>query len=241
MDKMAFKAIYWPKGEALEYADLGLNLYSGCSHGCKFCYNKSRFNGSCADRMKKSSLENIEHDLNLIGKYDDKTPVQISFVGDPYDLGRPDNSYTRQTLEVFKKYNHPFQVLTKGGTRAAKDFDLYFEGCRFGVTLTFDSDQDSLIWEPGAALPGDRIEALRIAHEHGLKTWVSLEPVIKPAQTLQLIELSAPYTDFYGVGKWNHDQRAKAIDWHKFRSDAEELLAKYGKSYKVKAALLMAS
>ena len=30
--------IYEPKGRAREYGELALNLYSGCRHGCKYCY-----------------------------------------------------------------------------------------------------------------------------------------------------------------------------------------------------------
>lgn len=30
--------IYEPRGEAREYAPLALNLYTGCTHGCVYCY-----------------------------------------------------------------------------------------------------------------------------------------------------------------------------------------------------------
>ena len=229
------KAIYRPKGEALEYATYGLNLYGGCSHRCRYCYNQYRFHRTCNSLLKKATLENIESDLNLIKG--DREPVHLSFVGDPYDLGRQDNSHTRKVLELFREYDHPFQVLTKGGLKAAHDFDLY--GCddRFGVTLTFINPEDSTSWEPGAALPSERIKALETASNRGIKTWVSLEPVIDPAQTLALIEATIEFVDFYGVGRWNHDTRANDIDWLKFRADAESLLKKLGKAYKIKAAL----
>ena len=229
------KAIYRPKGEALEYATYGLNLYGGCSHRCRYCYNQYRFHRSCNSLLKKATLENIESDLNLIKG--DSEPVHLSFVGDPYDLGRQDNSHTRKVLELFRGYDHPFQVLTKGGLKAVKDFDLYGPEDRFGVTLTFINPVDSASWEPGAALPANRIESLRMAHEFGIKTWVSLEPVIDPEQTLVLIEETRDFVDFYGVGKWNHDKRANGVDWLKFRADAESLLKRNGKAYKIKAAL----
>jgi DNA repair photolyase len=185
--------------------------------------------------LKKATLENIEADLNVIKS--DREPVHLSFVGDPYDMGRKDNDYTRTVLGLFRKYDHPFQVLTKGGLKAARDFDLYGPDDRFGVTLTFINPEDSTEWEPGSALPKDRMEALKIAHEQGIKTWVSLEPVIDPQQTLALIDVTHEFVDFYGVGKWNHDARVNSIDWLKFRADAESLLKRLGKSYKIKAAL----
>lgn len=32
------RIIYEPKGRAREYANLAANLYSGCIHGCVYCY-----------------------------------------------------------------------------------------------------------------------------------------------------------------------------------------------------------
>lgn len=243
---VTLKAVYEPKGEALEYAGLGLNLYGGCSHKCAYCYNEGMFDGLCTDPVKKSTLEHIEHDLrDLAGE---KTPVHLCFVGDPYDLGREDNGYVRKVLELFRKYDHPFQVLTKGGTRAVKDFDLYGPRDAFGVTLTLENDVDSLKWEPGAALPADRIEALKQAHDRGIPTWASLEPVIDPAQTLHLIDLTHDFVDHYGVGKLNTRGKKgisqelkdleKSIDWCKYRSDVEAKLKGYAKQYKIKQALL---
>ena len=53
---------------------------------------------------------------------------------------------------------------------AAKDFDLYGPNDKFGVTLTFDNPEDSRKWEPAAALPADRIAALKEAHNRGIQT-----------------------------------------------------------------------
>lgn len=237
------KSIYVSKGAALEYASSSLNLHHGCSHNCLYCYAKqhdpNHYHEKCEVRVGKSSLTNIESDLkNWQGE---RKPIHLTFQGDPYDLGRQDNSIVREVLQLFRKYDHPFQVLTKGGMKAVQDFDLYGPNDRFGCTLTFINDVDSLKWEPGAALPADRIEALRQAHSRGIETWVSLEPVIDPAQTLALIEATHEFVDHYGVGKWNHDPRAAEIDWPKFRADAEALLNRYGKSYMIKDDLRKAA
>jgi len=161
---------------------------------------------------------------------------------DPYPIGR-DSSKTRKCLELFRKYNHPFQILTKTGiTHAAGDFDLYGPNDRFGVTLTFDNPEDSLKWEPGASLPAERIDVLKAAHEKCIKTWVSLEPVIDPKQTLHLIDLTHEFVDHYGVGKLNHNAEIeKTVDWLKFRTEVETKLKGYSKSYKIKAALKKAT
>jgi hypothetical protein len=79
----------------------------------------------------------------------------------------------------------------------------------WSATLTHDDPAVSLEWEPGAALPAERIEALRIAHTAGIKTWVSFEPVIDPESVCRLLDLPHGFVDFYKVGKLNYHPRAK--------------------------------
>lgn len=241
---MTMKAIYWRSGKS-EYAKLGLNIYTGCSHNCEYCYNKWRFHGSWIQPRKAASLNNIEHDLMELHDAGDKTPVHLSFVGDPYDMGRTDNGYVRNILKLFRRYGHPFIVLTKGGMLAARDFGLYGPHDWFGVTLTFDNDADSKQYESGAALPSDRIAVLKEAYIRGIRTRVSCEPVLYPAQTMNLIKLTYEYVDFFWIGKLNHNAATeRTIDWPKFRNDVEALLQKCGKqpgkSYRIKRKLIEA-
>lgn len=100
----------------------------------------------------------------------------------------------------------------------------------FGCTLTCDNAEDSSKNEPGAALPQDRIDALKEAHKRGIRTWAVLEPVLNPQQSLHLIELTHPFVSYYIVGKLNHFPKEEAkIAWPKFRKDVETLLKSFGK------------
>jgi len=158
-----------PFFEALGW-DVG-NKKGNCSHKCNYCYNTSRKD---ENRIKKSSIPAIEKSLKNMAAAGDHGPVHFSFIGDPYEIGR-DTTETRTILELFNQYPVNFQILTKGGTEACRDFDLYREGDRFGCTLTFVDPEKSREWEPGAALPENRIETLKKAHTQGLETWVSME------------------------------------------------------------------
>ncbi|GAG16265.1 unnamed protein product [marine sediment metagenome] len=63
------------------------------------------------------------------------------------------------------------------------------------------------------------------AHERGIKTWVSVEPVVDPVEALMVIETLLPYVDLWKVGKLNHDpEREKAINWKNFLMKVERLL-----------------
>ncbi len=227
--------IYKPPWHS-DFAEFGLDLSDTCTHRCAYCYVK------WGQRKRIYGLETIEQNLRDIAVWRGPTRVHLSHFCDPYDRGQSDHDQTRKVLELFNKYHNPFQILTKGGTEAVRDFDLYFEGCRFGCTLTFDNDSDSKSWEPGAVLPGDRIAALKQAHDLGIETWVCLEPVINPAQTLNLIELTQEFVDSYWVGKLNHyPELEKTIDWKKFLQDAETLLKSGNKKYGIKYQLRKAA
>jgi DNA repair photolyase len=91
-------------------------------------------------------------------------------------------------------------------------------------------------WEPGTAPIAERIAAVREAHRQGIFTWVSIEPVVDPAESLAVMRELQSEVDLWKVGKLNHDkQREAAIDWKKFLYDTEELLA--GKNFIIKKDL----
>jgi DNA repair photolyase/transcriptional regulator with XRE-family HTH domain len=241
--------IYRPGGAALEYAELACNPWIGCTHGCLYCYGPSQFHKTKDEylipELKNIVLTKLDADLIKLKLTSSKTkrkePIHLMFGGDLYAPPSGDITLPQRVLELFRKHGHPFQVLTKGGLKAVQDFDLYGPDDRFGVTLTFLDPEKSKQWEPGAALPEERIASLKAANENGIKTWASCEPVIEPEETLAVIKAAAPYVDFFWIGKWNHDERASAIDWLKFKRGAITLLENLGKPYGIKEDLKKAA
>ena len=117
-------------------------------------------------------------------------------------------------------------------------FTAWHQGrVKVGATLTFNNESISRQWEPGARSTEDRLAALRILHDAGVKTWASIEPVIVPSESLAIIEASLPYCDAYKVGRWNHDARSNAIDWQAFGKSAVDMIRAAGKRLYVKVDL----
>jgi len=158
--------------------------------------------------------------------------VLLCFMCDAYQPIDNELEITRDVIKLLRLNNIPFQVLTKGGMRAARDFDLYGPNDAFATTMTFLADSDSLKYEPGAALPADRIHAIQLAKERGIETWVSLEPVIEPEQSLDIIERTHTYVDLYKIGKLNHIKND--TNWTRFALQALDLCIEYGKPYYIK-------
>ena len=229
--------IYEPKGRAKEYSLLAVNIYNGCEHGCRYCYvppilrlEREAFHKVVAAR--EGVIKQVEADAAKIACTDRR--VLLCFTCDPYQPLDGELQLTRRVIQILRTHRVPFQVLTKGGMRAARDFDLYNRWDVFATTLTFLDPADSIEWEPCAPLPADRIAAIKAAKERGLQTWVSLEPVIDCTQSVEIIKQTHEIVDHYKIGVWNHDTRAMLIDWRNFGYRAIELCEKYGKTYYVK-------
>jgi DNA repair photolyase len=98
-------------------------------------------------------------------------------------------------------------------------------------------DSVSLKWERGASLPGDRIDTLRRFHDAGIYTWVSLEPVLDTAATLEIIRQTHTFVDLYKVGRVNYVGLTKTTDWKQFTADVLAVLAETGARHYIKRDL----
>jgi len=238
--KEKYRVIYTPSGAAREYSELAVNLATGCEHGCKYCYAPSIRGTSREDFktriiLRNNFSKNLESDLKEMSELQDTRRVLLCFMTDAYQpLLAKD---TRGYLELFRKYDIAFQVLTKNGKLAENDFDLYSEKDAYASTIIFSDEETRKYYEPSAGTLRERIDSLKKAKELGIETWVSLEPVIIPEQALEVIELTKDFTDHYKVGKINNFDTGIKVNWYQFTKDVINKLEKENKSYYVKDSL----
>ena len=233
------QAIYQPRGKAGEYAELAVNLFNGCPHGCTYCYVPTIKNSSRSEHLnvftRVGILDAIEKDARKM--QGDPRHVLLCFMCDPYPPSdQKPFSVTREAIKILKRYKMRVAVLTKAGGRAMRDFDLLTPEDKFGCTLTFSDPFLSTKWEPRADLPTDRLFALKCAHDRGIPTWASLEPVIEPAQTLALIRRSLNFVDEYKVGKLNY--LPSEVNWRSFCVNLAATLQDCHAHYYIKNSLL---
>lgn len=231
--------IYEPKGRAREYAALATNVYTGCDHACFYCYSPAATHTTRVNfivpRERSGYLDNLRSDARKLAHMGRPVPqILLSFACDPYQKFDDEKRITRQALQILREFNLHFCILTKGARRALRDIDQYRHGDSFASSLTFVSDDLTKEWEPGASLPEQRFETLEIFHLAGIETWASLEPVIVPAETLEVIRQTNSFVDLYKVGKLNHHPAAQKVDWRRFGQEAVNLLESLGKRYYVK-------
>ena len=241
--------IYEPKGRAREYAPLACNLYMGCTHGCKYCYapacmHKKPDEWHTAARARgENVLALFERDCARLAKEcaDDATRrVLFCFLSDPYQPLEGELHLTRRGIETAARHGIKIDILTKGDSALIEqDLPLMLKAqTHLGITLSFINDASRREWEPMASTVQSRLNILRKAHEMGIYTWVSMEPVIIPQEALEVIRLVHDYVDFWKVGKLNHNKEVERnIDWPKFRDDATALLESFGSEYYIKEDL----
>lgn len=225
--------IYEPAGRAREYAALACNPYAGCDHACVYCYAPSATfrerNDFAISKPRKNFDALLEKEAAQLSKLGKHGQVLLSFTCDPYQHLDVKEQTTRKTIVTLHRHGFRICALTKGGTRALRDIDLFRPGDAFATTLTFTGDDDRwLEWEPGAASPADRIYAISAFHQADIPTWVSLEPVIDPAESLELIRSTHAFVDLFKIGKMNYHPIAKTIDWRAFGHSAIQLLESFG-------------
>ncbi len=234
--------VYETKGRAREYCELSANLYTGCDHGCVYCYapdvlqrNRSDFHSFVVPRT--DIIHKLTQDAQSIQCRGETRQTLLCFACDPYCHANVAKKITSQAIKVLHHYGLPVCVLTKGGMRAYHDIHEFGPRDSFACTLTTLNPTESVKWEPRAALPADRIEALAEFHRRGIPTWVSLEPVLDPAWTLDIIRATHTVVDQYKIGVLNYHPKAATIDWSKFARNAVSLIESLGGRYYLKQDL----
>lgn len=220
------KPIYEPKGKAKEYGDYALNIYTGCPHRCFYCFapnvlhkEREAFHTNVEPRtdIVQATKQQLEKE-KITGKL-----IHLCFTCDPYPTGY-DTTPTREIIKAIKESGNNVQILTKGDGR--RDFDLLGENDWYGITLDGIGHGTSLLCK--------RIKSLAKAHDCGIKTWVSFEPVTD--ETMFFAELSrVMWADKIKIGKLNYHK--SVINWAEFGRNAEALCKECGIDYYIKESL----
>jgi DNA repair photolyase len=230
--------IYAPKGQAGEYAPLATNPYRGCGHQCAYCYvpqviklDRRLFDAGAVERP--GYLDGLKRDARKYEMAGITEQVMLSFTTDPYHPG--DTRMTREVISILQSHGMGICTLTKGGSRALRDLDLFRpDRDAFASTLTSLDDGFSLKWERGAALPGDRINTLKKFHDAGIFTWVSLEPTLDCESSLQIVQETHSFVDLFKIGRANYLPMTKTINWEDYTHRMIDLCQKLGARHYIK-------
>jgi DNA repair photolyase len=164
--------------------DYSVNPYIGCLHGCVYCYAKFLgFNKERADEWGNFCDVKINAPIRFRREIVRARPgnISISTATDAYQAIEKKYGLTRQILESLIHLPFSVSILTKSDL-VLRDVDILQkfprDRCSVGFSLTASDDRLSRCFEPGAPPVSKRVEALKILHEYGLRTWAFLAPVL---------------------------------------------------------------
>ncbi len=154
---------------------LSLNPYTGCPHGCLYCYARSYIPHFRRCRPKADLLRRLSREAARI---EPGRLVAMSNSSDPYPPLEEELRLSRSCLKILRTRGLAVQVVTKA-CLVAQDADLLarMSSC-VAMTLTTLDDSLSRVLERGASLPDQRLRAMEKLVDHGVPVSARIDPII---------------------------------------------------------------
>jgi DNA repair photolyase len=166
-----------------------LNPYTGCAHRCTFCYVRAfekradrpsdgRYGQSI--RVKTNIADVLRGELARPAWR--REVVLIGAGTDPYQPAEGRYRLTRACIQAFGEARTPFGIITRG-TLIVRDLDVLAAAARRAeVSINFSIPTlDEDVWrrtEPATPPPRQRLRALRMLVDAGIRAGVGLAPVL---------------------------------------------------------------
>jgi DNA repair photolyase len=166
-----------------------LNPYRGCAHACAYCYARPSHEylglGAGTDFDTQIYAKVNAADLlrkQLASRAWKREPITFSGVTDCYQPAESALRLTRACLEVCLEFRQSVSIITKS-TLVLRDLDLLtgldkVAGAAVVLSIPFADDAMAKLIEPFAAPPSTRFKALAKLGAAGLRTGISLGPII---------------------------------------------------------------
>ena len=153
---------------------LTFNPYTGCDHGCVYCYASSYIPRFFKCRPKRDLLRRLRREARkLRGEL-----ISISNSSDPYPNIEEENGLTRKCLEILSRHECKIQIVTKSPL-VTRDIDLLRKmRCMVAFSITTGDDELSRRLEPRAPVSSERLEAIEALVKKDIPVAVRIDPII---------------------------------------------------------------
>jgi DNA repair photolyase len=163
--------------------DYCVNPYTGCEHNCAYCYAKlfiCRYSGhnepwGAFVDAKVNAPELLRKQLQRAKR----ARVWIASVCDAYQPLEARYRLTRRCLEELLARQFPVVIQTKSAL-ILRDLDLLqqFEDIEIGFSIATESEEMARLFEPRASPVRERLRALEVIHEKGIRTFAFAGPLL---------------------------------------------------------------
>jgi len=187
-----------------------INPYTGCGHGCRYCY---------AVFMRKYSRQHqhakwgtfVEAKTNIVdvlrGELSRKRKTgtaMLSSVCDPYQPAEACYELTQGCILALREYGWGISILTRSPL-VTRDIGILKTciGASVGFSIPTDDDSVRRMLEPDAPSIEERLCALRQLHDAGIRTWVFIAPML-PMHPERLVDQILPHIDHAMIDALNY-------------------------------------
>lgn len=213
-------------------SDYVVNPYTGCQHGCIYCY--ARFMKRFTDHQEKwgDFLDVKTNAAELVPKNAQKfkgKSITFSSVTDPYQPIEKKYQLTRSILEKLVGSEAEICIMTKSDL-VIRDIDIFkqFKNCQAGISLSTSNAGESQKLEPSAAPPEKRINAVRELRQADINNFIFISPIFPEITDWKKIILETKdFVDEF----WFENLNIRPAYWGNIKnylnSKHPELLGKY--------------
>lgn len=179
-----------------EWADRSVNFLKGCKNNCVYCYA-----AKMANRFgwkKRSEWDKMQLSVKMKGlPRNSKVMFPTS-----HDLFPEHLYHIKPILEHLLERGNTVLIVSKPRKEVIetlipylkaimKDLEIDTSKVEFRFSITSATDAISLKYEPGAPLPQERVDCLKMVLDAGFPASVSMEPYLEdPAKIFDLLDLT---------------------------------------------------
>jgi len=161
-----------------------LNPYTGCGHGCLYCYASSFIKDFYSPRPKKDFLKKVKKELL---KLPPGSLISLSNSSDPYQPLEKTYKLTRSFLKLILGLPLNLLIITKSNL-ILRDLDL-LKKLKAAVAITFTTKDYQKKLEPWAPPFEERLLALKTLYKAGIPTIARIDPIIPGINEDESLEL----------------------------------------------------
>lgn len=177
-----------------------LNPYTGCGHGCLYCYATSFIPKFFEPRPKKNFIRVIEREITKLPK---GAVISLSNSSDPYQPLEEKYQYTRKFLELIKDLDLRLLIITKSDM-VLRDLDLISRE-KTVISITITTKRFDRLLEPMAPSFERRLKAIIELKKKGYKVVARVDPLIpfiNDSESVDIVRELFPYVDHIVVSTY---------------------------------------
>lgn len=197
---------------------LSLNPYTGCAHGCLYCYASSYIR-SFSDCRPKGGIDRLSSE---IARLRGDELISLSNSSDPYPPVESELGITRSCISLIKRRGLRLQVVTKSDI-VLRDMDLLSD-MRASVSVTITSLHLDSRLEPGAPSSALRLRAIRRLADGGVPVAARIDPIIPGINDSEIDALVESVADAGASYVISSTYKARHDSWRRMSSAFPEVM-----------------